>query len=437
MIEKREISIVWFRRDLRLNDNKALYHAIQAGNPILCVFIFDDNILSKLPNKSDRRLDFINQQLVKINAKLIQFDSSLKVLFGDPEEKIKELLTQYMVKNVFCNSDYEPYSIQRDSRVNKICQEYGCGFHQSKDQVIFEKNEIVKSDNTPYHVFTAYKNKWRSVLNESDIQNNLYILSKDTFLAQNPTPIPSLENFSFKTLSIQFSKPAIDEDKIKAYDCNRDFPSVDIGSHLGIHLRFGTISIRSLISNNISSSEQWINQLIWREFYMMLLWHYPSLIHTPRNKKFESIQWNNDSLLFENWCSGNTGYPMVDAGMRELNQTGYMHNRVRMICASFLCKHLLIDWKLGEQYFANTLDDFELASNNGNWQWVVGCGFDAAPYFRVFNPTLQAKRLDPKRTYIKKWVPELGTEHYPDPIIDHTFARHRCIKVFSESLKRA
>ncbi|HNQ11822.1 MAG TPA: deoxyribodipyrimidine photo-lyase [Bacteroidia bacterium] len=432
---KDRINIMWFRRDLRLEDNTALNHALQSNLPILCIFIFDTNILNRLPSKTDRRIQFIHYHIQLIHEKLLQHNSGLKVLFGNPIDELKLILSEFQVENIYCNHDYEPYATLRDQNIRELCNQYSCVFHSFKDQVVFERTEICKSDGTPYHVFTPFKNKWISTYEQQIEGENTSIIPLNNFYKIPQSQILRLTDLGFNPISFEMNIPELNLTSLKKYNQLRNLPSEDAGSKLSIHLRFGTISIRKIVQQAKQINQQWLFEFIWREFFMMLLWNYPTLIDEPKNKKFENINWINDEKQFELWCEGNTGYPIVDAGMRELNKTGYMHNRVRMIGASFLCKHLLIDWKWGEAYFANHLNDFELSSNNGNWQWVVGCGFDAAPYFRIFNPISQAKKFDPQQLYICKWIEDFNTDKYPYPIVDHALARKRCLEVYAKALK--
>jgi deoxyribodipyrimidine photo-lyase len=429
------INIFWFRRDLRLEDNTALFHALQNGLPLLPIFIFDSSILDKLVNKADARVQFIHDSLMEIQKKLVPLGSSLEVLQGKPEEVFKKLLNTHKIEKVFTNTDYEPYATERDAAIKSLLEKNNATLISYKDHVIFEKEEVVKDDGKPYTVFTPYSRKWKAALKETDLQ--LYETEKyfDNFLKCSPNEIPSLTQIGFAKTTQTFPSKSVEAELVKKYAIQRDIPSIVGTSHLGIHLRFGTISIRRLSKYSRNLSETFLNELIWRDFYHMILWHFP---HVGKGKAFKPaydfIQWRDDEASYIKWCNGQTGYPIVDAGMRELNETGFMHNRVRMIVASFLCKHLLIDWRLGEAYFAEKLLDFDFAANNGGWQWAAGSGCDAAPYFRIFNPYLQTKKFDPELKYIKKWVPEFEEFSYPKPIVEHTIARDRCLQVYKEGL---
>lgn len=429
------INIFWFRRDLRIDDNHGLFQALNAGLPVMPVFIFDPAILSQFPDPNDARLTFIHRHLKALDAEFRKHNSSLQVYFSSPEVVFAQLTTKYLVHSVFCNTDYEPQAVLRDKRMADLLDEKEIDFVSYKDQVIFHCDEVVKSDGKPYTVYTPFSKKWKARLAQNPIQhydseNLLYMLkhhASDYF--------PELDEIGYKEQKIVFPEKTFDQGLIENYSKMRDFPAVNGTSRLGIHLRFGTISIRKLAEFAQKYSPVFLNELIWREFYMSILWHFPHVVDRSFKSAYDSIVWRNDEAEFERWCAGQTGYPLVDAGMRELNQTGYMHNRVRMVVASFLTKHLLIDWRWGEGYFASKLLDFELASNNGGWQWASGSGCDAAPYFRVFNPNLQAKKFDPHLAYIRKWVPEYETANYPKPMIDHAFARERAIETYRKALK--
>ncbi len=430
---KTKISIFWFRRDLRLEDNVGLCQALTSGFPALPIFIFDTSILDTLENKSDRRVDYIHQALSDINLGLKKHHSKLTSFYGNPLEIFKQLSQEYDIQAVFCNRDYEPQAIERDTEIYNFFKSQIIPFKAFKDQVIFDKNEIVKNDGTPYTVYTPYAKKWKELLTEKDY--HIHKADFNHFLKQDFTEIHSLTAIGFKKTDLHFEIPTLDVKIIDEYDKYRDFPALQKTTQLGIALRFGTISIRKCVDFALQHNQTWLGELIWREFFMQILYHFPKVVSHSFKTKYDFIQWRNDEQEFELWCTGNTGYPIVDAGMRQLNETGYMHNRVRMIVASFLCKHLLIDWRWGEAYFAEKLNDYDLSANNGNWQWAAGCGCDAAPYFRVFNPALQTEKFDKNLDYIKKWLPEFGTEKYPKPIVEHSFARERALKVYGEAVK--
>jgi deoxyribodipyrimidine photo-lyase len=430
------ISIFWFRRDLRLDDNAGLYNALRSGFRILPVFIFDTNILDELEEKADRRISFIHHYLQQIQTQLLTLGSTFHVLHSSPMQAFEQLTATYDIAAVYTNHDYEPYARQRDKEVSEYLLQKNIPLYTYKDQVVFEKNEIVKDNNEPYTVFTPYSRKWKSKL------NNFYLKSYQTekyfgnFITASPLYIPSVEELGFKKTGSDITDAILNKTIAVNYDKTRDYPGIDGTTRLSVHLRFGTISIRKLASNVKVLNETLLNELIWREFYQMILWHYPHVVNTAFKKEYDKIQWRNNEEEFKQWCDGNTGYPIVDAGMRELNETGYMHNRVRMVVASFLAKHLLIDWRWGEAYFAAKLMDYDLAANNGGWQWAAGSGCDAAPYFRVFNPYLQTEKFDPELKYIKKWIPEFGAPSYPKPIAEHSYARNRCLAVYKDALSK-
>ncbi len=427
-------NIFWHRRDLRIHDNAGLYKALKSGETIQPIFIFDTTILSKLP-VSDQRVLFIHQELQKLKAKYAELGSDLKVFHGNPRDIIPLIVETYNAKTVYTNRDYEPYALQRDKALFEQLKEKKCELIGAKDHVIFEKNEVLKADGLPYTVFTPYSRKWKEQLNEFYLSS--YPVEK-YFKYLNQTvaePLPSLENIGFNSeQTVEFPSLETPLSTIERYNETRDIPSILGTSRLSIHLRFGTISIRELARIAKAKNETYLNELIWRDFYQMIIFHFPHSARDSFKKQYDQIQWERNEAHFKAWCEGKTGYPLVDAGMRELNATGFMHNRVRMVVASFLTKHLLIDWRLGEAYFAEKLLDFELASNTGGWQWAAGCGCDAAPYFRVFNPTSQQEKFDKEFKYIKKWVPEFGTPAYPKPIIDHKFARERVLARYKEAL---
>jgi deoxyribodipyrimidine photo-lyase len=430
------LNIFWFRRDLRLEDNTGLYHAFKYGLPVLPLFIFDENILQKIEDKSDARVTFIFDELLRIKNLLEKSGSSLLVRYGKPEIIFRELISTYSPQKVYCNHDYEPYARERDSKVERLLHEHGIFFHSYKDQVIFEKDEVVKDSGEPYTVFTPYSRKWKSKFASTGLKFLLSEKFTGNFVKISPLPLPELPSFGFIRTNGMIPEREIDLSVIKDYHLTRDLPSLNGTSRLGIHLRFGTISVRRLVKTVASVNEIYLNELIWREFYMMILWHFPHVEERSFKAPYDLISWRNDERDFAAWCEGSTGFPIVDAGMRELNRIGYMHNRLRMITASFLTKHLLIDWRWGEAYFAKKLLDYELASNNGGWQWAAGTGCDAAPYFRVFNPELQTEKFDPEKKFIREWVPEFDSVHYPRPIVNHSEARIAAIAVYKKALGR-
>jgi len=432
-MDKHEIAVFWFRRDLRLDDNHGLYQTLNSGKPVLPIFIFDTNILNNL-EQQDSRVTFILHEVQKLQQLLEEQGSTLWIYHGTPEEAFKRLMAEYAVVEVFTNQDYEPYARERDKTIYELLEAEGIRLRAFKDQVIFHKNEVVKADGTPYTVFTPYSKKWLSKLTEKDYQPFPSEKMLGNLFQTKPLKHYHHPDLGFKHGPYGVPPLEIDPSLLKAYADNRDFPAVNGTSRLGVHLRFGTLSIRKLTALAMKHSSTFLNELIWRNFYMDILWHFPHAAKSAFKPAYDFIQWQNSEKDFARWCEGTTGYPLVDAGMRELNATGYMHNRVRMVTASFLCKHLLIDWHWGEAYFAEKLLDFELASNNGGWQWAAGSGCDAAPYFRVFNPELQQQKFDPEFAYIKKWVPEYGTSAYPKPIVEHKMARERAIRIYKAAL---
>ncbi|WP_159018415.1 cryptochrome/photolyase family protein [Algibacter sp. L3A6] len=426
---ENKITLFWFRRDLRLEDNTALHYALKSSNNVLPIFIFDDDILDSLP-KDDARVSFIHNTLENINKELTEFGSSLVVKKGSTLEIWKALIAEHNIERVFFNKDYEPYAIKRDLEISNLLSANGIEAKSFKDQVIFEENDILKNDNTPYTIYTPFKNKWlkkfddkADVLNH-DIDNTRFHKINSTFT--------SLEDIGFTKSDIRvkpYNLTALDR-----YDEVRNFPAQDQTSYLSPHLRFGLVSTRNMVKLALKTNAIFLSELIWREFFMQILFHFPKVVTENFKQKYDAIPWRNNEADFKAWCEGKTGYPMVDAGMRELNKTGYMHNRVRMITAGFLCKHLLIDWRWGEAYFAEKLLDYELSANNGNWQWAAGTGCDAAPYFRVFNPAEQLKKFDKDTIYIRRWVEDYDELTYPQPMVEHKFARERAISTYKKAL---
>ena len=426
---KQKLNIFWFRRDLRLEDNKGLFEALKSGNKIIPVFIFDEEILDNLP-KNDARISFIYQTLNTIDKQLKSHNSSLLIKMGKTTEVWKKLSEDYNLQAVFTNKDYEPYAIRRDAKVEEFLTSKNIPLKTFKDQVLFEENEVVKNDGLPYTVFTPYKNKWlQHFSREKDTQE--YKIEFDNFHQFN-TQFPSLETIGFEESLIKV-KP-YNLKNLDTYDEVRDFPSQDKTSYLSPYFRFGLVSVRKMVRFALDTNATFLSELIWREFFMQILYHFPKVVTNNFRQKYDAVPWRNNEEEFKKWCKGETGYPMVDAGMRELNATGYMHNRVRMITAGFLCKHLLIDWRWGEAYFAEKLLDYELSANNGNWQWAAGTGCDAAPYFRVFNPESQLKKFDKDLKYIKKWIEDFDELTYPNPMVEHKFARERAISTYKKAL---
>ncbi|HEY0656646.1 MAG TPA: deoxyribodipyrimidine photo-lyase [Chryseosolibacter sp.] len=424
-----DTTVFWFRRDLRATDNAGLYRALKTNKNVLPIFIFDTVILNELDDKTDRRVEFIHQSLSILKSSLEEAGSSILIFHGDPVD----IFSQISPCAVYTNHDYEPYARKRDERVQAILEKNGTTFHSFKDQVIFEKDEVVKDNGEPYTVFTPYSKKWKAKLNgfyQKSYPSEKYF---SNLYRTQPLPFPTLQEIGFERTGTIFPARSIRGTVIDNYHLRRDIPGIAGTSRVGVHLRFGTVSIRKLVQVAITKNETWLNELIWREFYQMILWHFPN-VDRAFKPQYDQVRWRNNVSEFEAWCEGRTGYPIVDAGMRELNATGFMHNRVRMIVASFLTKHLLIDWRWGEAYFAKKLLDFDLASNNGGWQWAASSGCDAAPYFRVFNPGLQTQKFDPEFNYIRKWVPEFETAAYPRPIVEHKQARERVLQAYKLAL---
>lgn len=425
-----KINVFWFRRDLRLEDNTSLFIALKSDLKVLPIFIFDKEILDQLSDKSDRRVDYIHQALTEINNELKDYKTTLKTFYGKPLEVFKLLAEDFEIDTVFCNRDYEPQAIKRDHEVAQFLDENNIKFSDFKDQVVFEKNDVLKNDNTPYTVFTPYSKKWKENFNATKIEK--FDGDFKNFLPIKYENIISLKEIGYEKTDFEFKKPALDKKIIDSYDKHRDFPALDHTTRLGIALRFGTISVRKCVEFAIKHNETWLNELIWREFFMQILFHFPYVVKGCFKKKYENIEWRNDEKEFKLWCEGKTGYPIVDAGMRQLNETGFMHNRVRMITASFLTKHLLVDWRWGEAYFAEKLLDYELSSNNGNWQWAAGCGCDAAPYFRVFSPDAQTQKFDKDSKYINQWLPK---DYDLRQIVEHKSARERALATYKKGLE--
>lgn len=432
-MKKPRISIHWFRRDLRLHDNNGFFRALTEHGDVLPLFIFDSNILDKLGTKHDRRVDFIHRTLEGLQDRLVAAGSSLRIEHGDPLDVWKKLLDTYEITAVTTNHDHEPYAKQRDERIAALLTSRGIPFRSFKDISIFERGEILKDDGKPYTVYTPYSRKWHALFMpemEAPFPSEKHL---DRLWRTTPLPLPSLKAIGFEHTDLDAPPLEVSDALLKKYHDTRNLPAVDGTSRMSTHLRFGTVSVRELVRRGRKLSSTYLNELIWREFFMQILWHFP---HTERAFKpaYDNIPWQADEAGFQAWCEGRTGYPLVDAGMRELNATGLMHNRVRMVVASFLTKHLLVDWRWGEAYFAKQLLDFELSSNNGGWQWASGSGCDAAPYFRVFNPRLQQERFDPQLNYVKKWVEEYGSANYATPIVVHEVARKRAIETYKLGL---
>lgn len=432
---KIQISVFWFRRDLRLADNTGLIRTLQSDWPVLPIFIFDSDILLRIEDKADKRVNLIHQMLNGLKSELEEMGSSLLVLHGKPENVFDKLFVDYDVKAIFTNRDYEPYAIQRDNTIKNLAESKQVSFQTYKDQVVFEWNEVLKSNKTPYTVFTPYSKIWKNKYHQIENSQFQKQANFSNLLKASPFLMPELADIGFEKTNVFFTKPTVDITTIQEYEKTRNIPALEQGtSMMSVHLRFGTVSVRELASIAQQHNEQWLNELIWREFFMSILMHFPKVESQSFKKKYDNITWRNNEEEFGAWCEGRTGFPIVDAGMRQLNETGLMHNRVRMIVASFLCKDLLIDWKWGEAYFAQKLLDYDLSANNGNWQWAAGCGCDAAPYFRIFNPNNQTKQYDPELLYVKRWVKDLNDFTYPQPIVEHAMARERTLRTYKQAL---
>ena len=428
-------ALFWHRRDLRIDDNKGLFDALKQNEIVHPIFIFDKSILDKLPN-NDQRILFIHQEIESLKKNYQNLESDLWVYYGEPSEIIPKIAQELNCSSVYFNNDYEPYALQRDQEIQVSLNKIKIEFIGKKDHVIFEKNEVLKDDGKPYTIFTPYSRKWKANLKEEDLRE--YAIEKysgNLVQKQQGEASITLEEMGFESKVLHdFPNRIAKNEILKNYHISRNFPAVKGTSKLSLHLRFGTISIRKLALIAREQNETYLNELIWRDFYQMIIFHFPKSAENSFKAQYDKIIWEKNEVHFDSWCTGKTGYPIVDAGMRELNATGFMHNRVRMVVASFLTKHLLLDWRLGAAYFAEKLLDFELASNTGGWQWAAGCGCDAAPYFRVFNPQAQQEKFDKSFEYIKKWVPEYGTSYYPEPIIEHKFARERILQRFKSAL---
>ena len=428
-------ALFWHRRDLRIDDNKGLFEALKQNEIVHPIFIFDKSILDKLPN-NDQRILFIYQEIESLKKSYQNLGSDLWVYYGEPSEIIPKIAQELNCSSVYFNNDYESYALQRDEEIQVSLNNIKIKFIGNKDHVIFEKNEVLKDDGKPYTIFTPYSRKWKANLKEEDLRE--YSIEKHSgnlVQKQLEKALITLEEMGFESKVLhEFPDRIANNEILNNYHLSRNFPAVKGTSKLSLHLRFGTISIRKLALIAREQNETYLNELIWRDYYQMIIFHFPKSAENSFKAQYDKIIWEKNEVHFDAWCTGKTGYPIVDAGMRELNATGFMHNRVRMVVASFLTKHLLLDWRLGAAYFAEKLLDFELASNTGGWQWAAGCGCDAAPYFRVFNPQAQQEKFDKSFEYIKKWVPEYGTSSYPEPIIEHKFARERILQRFKSAL---
>ncbi len=432
--ERKDVTLFWMQRDLRLGDNTALFHALKSRKNVLAIYIFNPDTIEKFELMPALRINFIYNTLREIKIQLENSGSSLLVLYGKPADVFKKLLKDYQICSVFTNHDYDPYSVCQDLEISRFLKSNKINYYTFKDHVLFEKDELVKNDGNPYTVFTAYKNKFLEKFTGEMVRPFNTSKYFHNFLKISPLRLPSLKELGFQSVDFRFPPKTISVKMLESYAVERDYPARNGTSKLSIHLRYGTVSIREVTSLAVLHSKEFLSELIWRNFYSQLLWFFPHIVTKAFKPAYENIRWENNPDHLNAWCNGKTGYPFVDAGMRELNQTGFMHNRLRMVTASFLCKQLLIDWRLGEAYFANRLIDYDLASNIGGWQWCAGSGFDASPWFRVFNPELQARKFDPDFEYIREWVPEYGTSKYPCAIVDLSNARNRAMKRYGEAL---
>ncbi|APG59424.1 cryptochrome/photolyase family protein [Christiangramia salexigens] len=432
---RQKVNIFWFRRDLRLDDNAGFKAALQDKYPVLPIFIFDPEILDKLP-ENDARVNFIHNSLQNMRKELQEeYKSSIALYHGHPEEIFQELLGDYNIQKVFTNRDYEPYAKDRDEQIRNLLAKESIDFLDYKDQVIFEKDEIVKKDGDPYVVYTPYKNTWKENFHNTELNFHYTTRYRDNLIQHSRLPNLELSDLGFKASAIKIPDYKVTHALIRDYEEERDYPAKDSTSRIGPHLRFGTVSIRQIVRDaNKEKNKTFLDELIWREFLMQILHHFPHTVTDAFKGKYDRINWRNNEEEFDCWKKGKTGYPLVDAGMRQLNETGFMHNRIRMLVGSFLCKHLLIDWRWGEAYFAEKLLDYEMSSNVGNWQWVAGSGVDAAPYFRIFNPTTQIKKFDKDEEYIRKWVKDYGTSDYPEKMVDHKEARERALSTYKKAV---
>jgi len=435
-VPKEKLTLFWFRRDLRLEDNHGLYRALKEEENVQPIFIFDTTILDKLEDKDDRRVSFIHAQITRLEEELRKFDAHLWVYYGKPIEIFQEIIKTKNIGALYANRDYEPYARERDKAVYELVQENGIPFRAFKDHVILEKEELMKDNGEPYVVYSPYMRRWKEVVTDHDLASYPTLEHAKNFYTDSTAQMLTLKEMGFDQHVKDWNDPAVDLDVVKNYHNTRDTPAKEGTTRISQHLRFGTISIREMARIGKEHNPKWYNELIWREFYQSILWHFPRVVNESFRPEYDCIEWRNNEEEFQAWCEGRTGYPIVDAGMRELNETGFMHNRVRMVVASFLTKHLLIDWRWGEAYFARKLIDFELASNNGGWQWAAGSGVDAAPYFRVFNPSLQTDKFDKNRAYIRKWVPEFESSSYRKPIVEHKSARERALATYKKGLGR-
>jgi deoxyribodipyrimidine photo-lyase len=469
-------ALVWFRRDLRAEDNVALSRALDEAGAVYCVFVFDTEILEALPDRNDRRVEFIWHSLVELKSALRALGGDLHVLHGRAREEIPAFALKHQIEAVYANHDYEPAALNRDRDVADHLGAQPCAWHTFKDQVIFEKAEILNAEQRPYVVFTPYKRAWLAKLGGRNTDPYPVAEHAAALASADAGPIPEFESIGFARTNLPQLDIAVGSagansqfqdflGRIGDYARARDYPAMAGPSRLSVHLRFGTISIRQLVraafeldadSENRDGASTWLSELIWREFYFSILHHFPHVVGSAFRPEYDNLEWENNESHFRRWCNAETGYPLVDAAMRQINSTGYMHNRLRMVSASFLVKDLHIDWRWGERYFARHLNDFDLSANNGGWQWCASTGCDAQPYFRIFNPVTQSKKFDPQGTFIRSQIPELSDvpdkyvhepwkmppevqrasgcligQTYPGPIVDHAAARKKALALYA------
>jgi len=435
-----KITIFWHRRDLRFADNAGLAAALQSGHPVLPLFIYDQTILEKLP-PDDARLTFIFDQVERLAHEAREAGGGFLARYGKTEAVFEALLKAYDVAAVYTNEDYEPYATERDAVIAKLVEKHGAEFKAFKDQVIFAKDEVLTKNGKPSKVFGAYSKAWQAKVTPDDFKPHpsARLFKKENLASpqKGDASRPTLKEMGFERHE-QWTPPAhLPPAKVvENYDQVRDLPAEKRGTtRLSVHLRFGTVSIRQLMQQAQELNNKLLNELIWRDFFMMLLWHFPNTATEAYDPKMRHLPYRDDEAQYRAWCEGRTGYPLVDAGMRQLNATGYLHNRARIATAGFLVKQLFIDWKLGEHYFSEKLLDYDMSNNVGNWQWMAGTGAVAAPWFRVYSPDSQQQQYDPDYEYVKQWVPEFGTDKYPAPIVDHKFGRERALDLIRKSRK--
>jgi deoxyribodipyrimidine photo-lyase len=466
-------ALVWFRRDLRDYDHAALYHALKSAREVVCAFVFDREILDSLVERADRRVEFIHASVTELQRALQARGGGLVVSYGAARDEIVQLATEFRAEAVFFNHDDDPAALARDAAVEAALRGRGLAVHHYKDTVVFEREEVLTAGKTPFSVFTPYKNSWLKALTPFYLRAYPADAHADRLVPAS-TPIPDLQDMGFAPTNLRELQLPTGMSggarlfgdflqRIDRYQEARDFPAVKGVSYLSVHLRFGTVSIRQLAAaayqHGGRGAQTWLSELIWRDFYHQILWHRPDVASGHAFKlQYDALPWPNPPGHFEAWCEARTGYPLIDAAMRQLNQTGYMHNRLRMVTASFLAKDLLVDWRLGERYFADKLIDFDLAANSGGWQWAASVGCDAQPWFRIFNPVTQSEKFDPQGTFIRRYVPELAalpdkfihapwtlaaTEQqragcvigrdYPAPIVDHAVQRPLALALFRQT----